>query len=482
MATAFSFNKVRSVLNPIKNQKGTSHKFQIRIVAVYCLLILLSFSGAVLAIRRFLLLRLETRIEQALEQEIQELRVLVAGKDPETAQPFGENITAIYDVFLKRNIPINDEYTIALLPDSFYNSVPQELPSAIDRNSAMVEYWQNITVSQRGEINSFQGKIAYLAEPVQINGVIKGVFVVAIATNNEKQEVNEAILIIIRVTIVAVIITSILAWIFAGQILTPLRTLTKTARSISENNLDRRIDVRGNDEVAQLGITFNEMLNRLQSAFVTQQQFLNDVSHELKTPITIAQGHLELMGDTSEEINETKEIIFDELKRMNRLITDLKILAKLEQPNFLQLEQINLKTLTQEIYTKVKAIAKRQWQLEATGTGQILADRQRIVQAITNLAENASKHTKPEDTIAIGSAMGQNHFCLWVRDTGTGIAEADLQRIFKRFETGTNNRGAKSTGLGLSIVSAIALAHGGKIELSSRLHRGSKFTIVLPLK
>jgi signal transduction histidine kinase len=188
------------------------------------------------------------------------------------------------------------------------------------------------------------------------------------------------------------------------------------------------------------------------------------------------------MGDTSEEINETKEIIFDELKRMNRLITDLKILAKLEQPNFLQLEQINLKTLTQEIYTKVKAIAKRQWQLEATGTGQILADRQRIVQAITNLAENASKHTKPEDTIAIGSAMGQNHFCLWVRDTGTGIAEADLQRIFKRFETGTNNRGAKSTGLGLSIVSAIALAHGGKIELSSRLHRGSKFTIVLPLK
>ena len=188
------------------------------------------------------------------------------------------------------------------------------------------------------------------------------------------------------------------------------------------------------------------------------------------------------MGDTSEEINETKEIIFDELKRMNRLISDLKILAKLEQPNFLQLEQINLKTLTQEIYTKVKAIADRQWQLEATGTGTILADRQRIVQAITNLAENASKHTNPKDTIAIGSVLDRDCCCLWVRDTGTGIAEADKKRIFQRFETGTNHRGEKSTGLGLSIVNAIALAHGGKIKLSSRLHRGSKFTIVLPLK
>lgn len=279
----------------------------------------------------------------------------------------------------------------------------------------------------------------------------------------------------------AVIVTSILAWIFAGRVITPLRTLTQTARSISENNLDRRIDVLGNDEVAQLGTTFNEMLDRLQSAFITQQQFLNDVSHELKTPITIAQGHLEFMGDTPEEKAETKEIIFDELERMNRLIADLKILAKSEQPNFLKLQPLELETLTQKIYNKVKAIAERQWQLEAIATGTILADRQRIVQAITNLAENASKHTKPEDTIAIGSTLDENCCCLWVRDTGTGIAEADLQRIFQRFETGTNHRGEKSTGLGLSIVNAIAQAHGGKIELSSRLHRGSKFTIVLPL-
>ena len=438
----------------INNPKGTSYRFQIRIVAVYFLLILLSFSGAVLAIRRVLLLRLDTRVEQALNQEIQELKVLVNGKDPETAQPFGDNITAIFNVFLRRNIPINYEYTIALLPNGFYASVPSELPQLIDRNSSIVKHWQKLTKTERGEVGSSENRIVYLAEPITIDGKIKGVFVVAIAKTNQLQEVKEAILIIIRVTIVAAVVTSILAWIFAGKILTPLRLLTKTAREISKNNLDQRIRVRGNDEVAQLSITFNEMLNRLQSAFVTQQQFLNDVGHELRTPITIVQGHLELIGNTPEEQQETKEIVLDELERMNRLIADLMLLAKSEQPDFLHLESLDLKILTEEIYARAKAIADRQWQLEAVGRGKILADRQRLIQAVTNLAQNATKHTQPEDTIALGSTIDADCVRLWVRDTGTGIAEEDQQRIFQRFQTGANNYGVKSTGLGLSIVSA----------------------------
>ncbi|MDJ0572479.1 MAG: ATP-binding protein [Pleurocapsa sp. MO_192.B19] len=465
----------------IKKKKGKSHRFQIRILAVYCLLILLSFSGAVLAIRRVLLLRLDARVEQALNQEIQEFQLLVSGKDPDTAQPFKDNITAIFNVFLRRNIPINNEYTIALLPNGFYASVPPDLPQSIDRNSAIVKEWQQLTVSQRGEINGSQDKIVYLAEPIKIDGKIKGVFVVAIATNSELEEVKEAIFVIARVTGVAAAITSVLAWIFAGRILTPLRILTKTARVISENNLDQRIQVRGNDEVAQLSITFNEMLDRLQSAFVTQRQFLNDVGHELRTPITIVQGHLELMGDTPEEKQETKEIVLDELKRMNRLIADLMLLANSEQPDFLHLQPVELKTLTEEIYAKAKAIADRHWQLEEIGTGIISTDPQRLVQAITNLAQNATKHTQQEDTIAIGSAIDRQYVYLWVRDTGTGIPESEQKVIFERFQTGSNSYEAKSTGLGLSIITAIIQAHGGKIELSSRLNYGSKFTIILPL-
>ena len=464
-----------------KEKVTGSYRFQIRILAVYCLLILLSFSSAVLTIRRVLLFRLDTRIEQALDQEIQEFRLLVNGKDPNTAQPFGENIRAIFHVFLRRNLPISNEYTIALLPEGFYASIPKELPPSIAQNSEMMRYWQKLTVSERGRVENSEEQIEYWAEPIEINGKVRGVFVVAIATKSDRQEVQEAMFIIIQVTLIAVAITSVLAWIFAGRILTPLRVLTKTAQEIRESNLQQRIEVKGDDEVAQLSITFNEMLDRLESAFNTQKNFLNDVGHELKTPITIVQGHLELMGDTPEEQQETKAVLLDELERMNRLIADLMFLAKSEQPDFLQLEKIEVSTLTEEIYAKAKVIADRHWQLDEVGTGSTVADRQRLVQAITNLAQNATKHTCPEDTIAIGSATDNNYVRLWVRDTGTGIAEEEQEKIFQRFQTGSNNHGSKSTGLGLSIVKAIAQAHGGKIQLYSRLHQGSTFTIVLPL-
>lgn len=474
--------KSRDLPSLAKETVAGSHRFQIKILAVYCLLILLSFSSAVSAIRRVLLFRLDVRIEQALDQEIQEFRLLVNGKDPNTAQPFGENIRAIFHVFLRRNIPISNEYTIALLPDGFYASIPKKLPPSINQNSAIVRHWQKLTVSERGEMDKSGDQIAYWAEPIAINGKVRGVFVVAIATRSDRQEVQEAIFITIQVTLITVLITSILAWIFAGKILTPLRLLTKTARKITESNLEQRIEVKGDDEVAQLSITFNEMLNRLESAFKTQKNFLNDVGHELKTPITIVQGHLELMGDTPEEKQETKEVVLDELERMNRLISDLMFLAKSEQPNFLRLENIDVSALTEEIYAKVKVIADRHWQLEEVGTGSIRADRQRLVQAITNLAQNATKYTSPEDTIAIGSTTHKGYVSLWVRDTGTGITEAEQEKIFQRFQIGSNNRSTKSTGLGLSIVKAIAQAHGGAIHLYSRLNQGATFTMVLPLK
>nr|MDJ0577170.1 HAMP domain-containing sensor histidine kinase [Xenococcaceae cyanobacterium MO_234.B1] len=185
--------------------------------------------------------------------------------------------------------------------------------------------------------------------------------------------------------------------------------------------------------------------------------------------------------DTPEDQNETKEIIFDELERMNRLIADLMLLAKSEQPNFLQLETLDISNLTEDMYVKARVIADRNWQLESVGTGLIVADRQRLVQAITNLAQNATKHTKPQDTISIGSSVSNNYARFWVKDTGTGIPIEEQEQIFERFQTGGNSYSKKSTGLGLSIVNAIVKAHRGKIELFSRVNEGSTFVLVIPL-
>jgi signal transduction histidine kinase len=436
---------------------------------------------ATLAIRQILLVRLEEQVKQALEQEVQEFRLLIDGRNPITAQPFGENMTAIFSVFLNRNIPKENEYLITLLPNQFYGSSPLALPSLINKNSETVQYWQSLTQPEQSDIGTLNDRIVYLAEPVNIGGEVRGVFVIAISIAQELEEVNEAIVIIIQVIIVVTIIASILAWIIAGQVLTPLRLLTNTARSITETDLTQRISVKGSDEIAELGNTFNEMLNRLQAAFTNQKQFLDDVGHELRTPITIVQGHLDLMGDDPQEQRETLNLVTDELNRMNRLVADLMLLAKTKQPDFLNLETIHVGVLTKEMYAKAKALSNRDWRLDQIGSGLIVVDRQRVTQAIMNLAQNATQYTQETDVIAIGSEMTQGCIRFWVRDTGTGIPLAEQARIFGRFARGSNGHRSDGTGLGLSIVKAIAQSHGGSVEVVSQPGHGSTFTLVLPL-
>jgi signal transduction histidine kinase len=224
------------------------------------------------------------------------------------------------------------------------------------------------------------------------------------------------------------------------------------------------------------------MLQRLQAAFSSQRDFIDDASHELRTPITIIRGHLELLGDDPQERHETIQLVTDELDRMSRFVNDLLLLAKAERPDFLKLKTVEISSLTEEVYTKAKALAVRDWRLEDVASGQILADPQRLTQAITNLVMNATQHTKEGDAIALGSAITNGKVCFWVRDTGEGIPLCDQKRIFERFARGSGNpRRSDGAGLGLAIVKKIAEAHGGSVELLSRQGGGSTFTIFISL-
>jgi signal transduction histidine kinase len=168
---------------------------------------------------------------------------------------------------------------------------------------------------------------------------------------------------------------------------------------------------------------------------------------------------------------------------MSRFVEDLLLLAKAEQSDFLQLETVDIGALTEELFAKAKALGNRNWELDAAGKGRIVADRQRITQVIMNLAQNAVQHTNSEDSIAIGSAISRSYVRFWVRDTGEGISPIDRQRIFDRFARAANSRRrSEGAGLGLSIVRAIAEAHGGKVYVNSQLGSGSTFAVVLPIE
>ncbi|OKH59002.1 two-component sensor histidine kinase [Scytonema sp. HK-05] len=452
-----------------------------RILISYIVLMIFSTLVSILAIYEVLLVRLDEQVENVLINEVKEFRRLTEGRNPSTAQPFGDDVAAIFDVFLSRNIPHEDTFLITLLNGKFYKSSPQVLPVNLQPNSAFVKHWQKFKQPKQGKEFTSTHTIYYLAEPV-LKGKTQGVFVVAYSDSSAHQQVNQAVIVIIEVTIAVLAIASVLAWIVAGRLLAPLRLLIETARSITESDLSQRIPVQGVDQIAELTITFNEMLDRLQTAFASQRNFINDASHELRTPITIIQGHLELLGDDPQERRETVELVTDELARMSRFVDDLLLLAKTEQPNFLNLQTVDISLLTEELYTKATALAERDWRLEHKGVGRIVADRHRLTQAIMNLAQNATQHTSDGDVIALGSVVTKGNARFWVRDTGVGIAPGDQERIFERFARGSSSRRrSEGAGLGLSIVSAIATAHGGRVELKSKPGKGSTFTIVIPL-
>jgi signal transduction histidine kinase len=316
--------------------------------------------------------------------------------------------------------------------------------------------------------------------PVEVGNRRRGEFIVAANLGAERREVQEAVQVAAGVSLAVLLIASALAWVIAGRVLAPLRTLRTTAQAITETDLTQRLDVHGDDEIAELGRTFNAMLDRLEGAFASQRALVSDAGHELRTPITIVRGHLELLGDDPAEREETIALVTDELDRMARFVDDLLLLAKAEQADFLRPGPLDLDVLTDELYAKAKALADRDWRLAGSGTGRLVADRQRLTQAIIQLAQNAVQHTEPGDRIALGTAIQNGTARLWVADNGPGVPEHEQAAIFDRFHRAGDRRRSDGAGLGLSIVRAIAEAHGGHVELDSRHGHGATFTLIVP--
>jgi two-component system, OmpR family, sensor kinase len=212
-----------------------------------------------------------------------------------------------------------------------------------------------------------------------------------------------------------------------------------------------------------------------------QREFVKDASHKLRDLITICRGHLELLMDDPSHSHRTIALVMEELDRMGRMVDGMQLLAEAEQPDFIRPEVTDLELFTHEVIAKASALAARRWMLDHAADGRIVADPHCLTEAVLALAQNAVNHTSADDAIGIGTAMSENEWRLWVRDTGTGIPDSDQARIFDHFARGIDaHRRYAGGGLGLAIVKAIAEAHGGRVELESRLGEGSVFMMIIP--
>src|SRR6516162_6371243 len=215
-----------------------------------------------------------------------------------------------------------------------------------------------------------------------------------------------------------------------------------------------------------------------------QRRFLQDASHELGTPITVALGHAELIerAVTNPVVAEDARVVTDELMRLRRLSTRMLLLASAERPDFLHLTPVPVESVVVDALGRWGHVPRR-WRLGPVAEAIVLGDRDRLAVALDALLENAVAHTMPHDRIEVSARLEDAGVVLAVADSGSGIQDSDLRRIFQRFARAepSRSRPTGGLGLGLAIVQAIAEAHGGSVSVESTFGHGSEFEVYLPL-
>ncbi len=217
----------------------------------------------------------------------------------------------------------------------------------------------------------------------------------------------------------------------------------------------------------------------------SQRRFLQDASHQLRTPITIALGHSELLARSLADQQDKRDIhvIVGELNRLRILSDRLLVIAASENPDFLQPEPVALDQLTMEVIRRWRPTADRRWQLGRLDRSIVNADRERLRLAVDALLENATQHTAAGDMIRLSVERDVNpaFVRMIIEDGGSGVPAAEIASIFERFTTGSSTGRRRGTGLGLALVRAVAHGHGGEVRVRSTPGEGSTFELVLPV-
>ena len=265
--------------------------------------------------------------------------------------------------------------------------------------------------------------------------------------------------------------------------LAPLGALAGAARSTELRSLDSRVDEPDTaDEVGILAREFNTMLDRLDEASAAQREFMASIGHELRTPITVARGHLELLetmdGNDPEAVAETVTILRDELTRMGRLVEDVMAIARVDMDDFVRPRDVELVQWFEELELRLSGLgAASETRIDPPPPVLLHADPDRLAQAVLNLVTNAYLHTPAGTRVRISARLAEAHVVIAVEDDGPGIPEAIRDDAFAPFIHA--GEAPSSTGLGLSVVKAVVTAHGGDISLDTG-SSGTRVELHLP--
>ena len=327
----------------------------------------------------------------------------------------------------------------------------------------------------------------------------EGTVVISVALDSVEKTVAGLRGIFILISFIVLISIAIVARSLIKLTLKPLNQIEKTAAAIAEGDLSARLpEVNSRTEVGRLTGSLNTMLSRIEESFTIRtesenklRRFVADASHELRTPLTAIRGFAELhrQGAVVGE-EKTKELVSrieKESIRMSSLVEDLLLLARLDQSRELTFDPVDINHLVKEAVASAQA-AGPGYEITVSSTNDevfVLGDSMRIHQAIANLLANARTHTPVGTKIAVNISQGDLETKVSISDNGPGLSEEDQKRVFERFFRADPSRvrvGGEGSGLGLAIVDAVMKAHGGRVEVNSKIGAGATFTIVFPQK
>ena len=425
-----------------------------------------------------------------LEHSRDRIRELAAeGTDPSSGRPL-EDVSAVLRVHIQRTAEGPGEAELGFVGTSSNTELvwvssdnvsfrPEKDAKLLKLVTSRAAASESVIETVRTPSSSYR----VLVVPVQ-GGSQHGALVHVIDLKVAESQLLRTMAFYAAAAVFTVALVTGLAWFAVERLLRPIEQLRRATESIGEDDLTTRVPVKGRDDLTALAAAVNRMLDRVQTSVEAQRNLLDDVGHELRTPIAVVRGHLELTDPSDpEDVHQTQLLAIDELDRMGVLIDDLILLAKSAQSDFIAPVDTDVAELTEMVFDKSLALGERRWQLESAAFTRAMIDPTRITQAWLQLVANAVKYSEHCSTVRLGSAVRDGHLRMWAGDEGIGIAAEEIEVVRQRFKRTANAQEmASGTGLGLSIVETIVAAHGGRLDIRSQVGQGSVFTMAIPLE
>lgn len=357
----------------------------------------------------------------------------------------------------------------------------------VEKNEREIPSFQMNGQKDRDEMIRFRAisrKLFYRSEQI-------GWATLAMPIGDVEESLNKLLKILIGGSVVAVLMLAVGSYFLTRQSLSPVAAITRKAKRIGHSSLNERIEVLNKeDELGKLSIILNDLFERLQKAFETQKQFLSDVAHELKTPLSILRAHWEGEINNPDLPDELKEKCVQDVEtitRISHLINNLILLSQTEeiQSNF-EMAPLQIDDLIKSVIEDAQILSEaksQQLNIIDMKPVKIKGDKIRIYQLFFNLIDNAIRYTPESGKINVTLTPDDQYAIVEVEDNGVGIPAEDLPHIFKRFYRVQKDRSRKTggSGLGLAICKLIAEAHNGQIEVQSEVGKGSRFRVRLPV-